>query len=86
MSNYIATVKINVDPKVHIDSKYYEYKKSLDAGKSGAEAKLTPPTEAEIELYVRNLVLARFPIDKEIKHVTILEVSPAAEEESGSEV
>jgi hypothetical protein len=81
MTEYIATVKIKIDPQAHIDSKYYGYKKSLEEGKSAAEANLSsPPTEAEIKLYVRNLVLARFPLDKEIKHVSILEVSSEDEQ------
>ena len=84
MTNYIATVKIEIDPQAHIDSKYYGYKKSLDDGKSATEAGVSPPTEAEIMLYVRNLVLARFPLDKEIKHIDVLEVSP--EDESVSKV
>jgi hypothetical protein len=84
MTEYIATVKIKIDPQAHIDSKYYDYKKSLDAGKSAAEANLSPPpTEAEIKLYVKHLVLARFPVDKEIKHVSVLEVS-SEDEESGN--
>ena len=81
MTEYIATVKIKIDPQAHIDSKYYGYKKSLEEGKSVTEANLSsPPTEAEIKLYVRNLVLARFPLDKEIKHVSVLEVSSGDEE------
>jgi hypothetical protein len=81
MTEYIATVKINIDPQAHIDSKYYGYRKSLEEGKSVTEANLSsPPTEAEIKLYVRNLVLARFPLDKEIKHVSVLEVSSGDEE------
>ena len=84
MTDYIATVKIKIDPQAHFDSKYYEYKKSIEAGKSATEADLNPPTEAEIKLYVRNLVLARFPLDKTIKNVNVVEVSP--EEESDSKV
>jgi hypothetical protein len=83
MTEYIATVKIKIDPRAHIDSKYYGYKKSLEEGISTAEANLSsPPTEAEIKLYVRNLVLARFPLDREIKHVSVLEVSSEDEKES----
>jgi hypothetical protein len=80
MTNYLATVKIKVDSQEHIDSKYYEYKKSIEAGKSATETNLSPPTESEIKLYVRNLVLARFPLGKEIEHVDVVGVSP--EEES----
>ena len=36
MTNYIATVKIKIDPQKHIDSKYYGSKKSIEAGKSAA--------------------------------------------------
>lgn len=82
MTNYVATVIVKVDPQAHIDSKYYEYKKSIEAGKSATEVDLSPPTEAEIKLYVRNLVLARFPLDKEIKHVTVVEVAPEEEPDS----
>jgi hypothetical protein len=32
MTNYLATVKKKVDPQANIDSKYYEYKKSIEAG------------------------------------------------------
>jgi hypothetical protein len=76
MTNYIATAKIKIDPQTHIDSKYYGYKKSMEAGKSATEANLSPPTEEEIKLYVKNLVFARFPLDNEIKHVAVAEVSP----------
>lgn len=84
MTNYIATIKIKIDPQAHIDSKYYGYKKSMEAGKSAAEANLSPPTEDEIKLYVKNLVLARFPLDNEIRDVAVAEVSP--EEESDSKL
>ena len=40
--------------------------------------------EEEIKLYVKNLVFARFPLDNEIKHVAVAEVSP--EEESDSKI
>lgn len=85
MTNYLATVKIKIDPQAHIDSKYYQYKKSLDDGKSATEAGVSPPTEAEIKLYVRNLVLARFPLDKEIMHVDVVGVSPEEESENNNE-
>lgn len=41
MTNYIATVKIKIDPQAHIDAKYGEYKKSLEKGKSATEAGLS---------------------------------------------
>lgn len=80
MTDYVATVKVKVDPQTHVDSKYYAYKKSIEAGKSATETNLSPTTESEIKLYLINLVLARFPLDKEIKHVDVIEVS--TEEES----
>jgi hypothetical protein len=80
MTNYITTVKIKIDPQTHIDSKYYEYKKSLDDGKSATEAGVSPPTEAEIKLYVRKLVLDRLSPDNEIRSVSVEGVTP--EEES----
>jgi hypothetical protein len=82
MSDYVATVKVKVDPQTHVDSKYYAYKKSIEAGKSATETNLSPPTEAEIKLYVINLVLARFPLDKEIKHVDVVDVSPGDESDN----
>jgi hypothetical protein len=76
MTNYIATVKVKIDPQTHIDAKYKQYKKSLGEGKSATEANLSPPTEAEIKLYVTKVVLDRLSLDKEITNVSIVEVSP----------
>jgi hypothetical protein len=75
MTNYIATVKIKIDPQAHIEAKYEEYKKLLEAGKSGTEADLSPPTEPEIKKYVTKVVLDRLSLDKEITNVSIVEVS-----------
>jgi hypothetical protein len=80
MTNYIVTVKIKIDPQQYIDSRYDEYKKSVESGKSTTEANLSPPNEAEIKLFVRKLVVDRFSLDNEIKNVYVAEVSQ--EEES----
>jgi hypothetical protein len=82
MTNYIATVKIKIDPQAHIDAKYEEYKKSLEKGKSATEAGLSPPTEAEMKLYVRKVVLDRLSPDNEIRSVSVEAVS--AEDEGGT--
>jgi hypothetical protein len=79
MTNYIATVKIKIDPQSHIEARYDEYKKSLEEGKSATEADLSPPTEPEIKKYVTKVVLDRLSLDKEITNVSIVEVSPADE-------
>jgi hypothetical protein len=60
MTNYIATVKIKIDPQAHIEAKYEEYKKSLE---SATEADLSPPTEPEIKKYVTKVVLDRLSLD-----------------------
>jgi phenylpyruvate tautomerase PptA (4-oxalocrotonate tautomerase family) len=79
MTNYIATVKIKIDPQAHIEAKYEEYKKSQEAGKSATEADLIPPTDPEIKKYVTKVLLDRLSLDKEITHVSIVEVSPEDE-------
>ena len=84
MTNYIATVKIKIDPQTHIDSKYNEYKKSLDEGKSATEAGMSPPTEAEIKLYIRKLVLDRLSPDNEIRSVSVEGVTPEEESDNVS--
>jgi hypothetical protein len=81
MTNYIATVKIKIDPQAHIEAKYEEYKKSLEAAKSATEADLSPPTETEIKKYVTKVVLDRLSLDKEITNVSIVKVSPEDEAE-----
>lgn len=77
MTDYIATVKIRIDPQLHIDAKHDEYKKSLELGKSATGAGLSPPTEAEIKLYVRKVVrkvvLDRLSPDNEIKSDSVEE-------------
>ena len=82
MTDYIATVKIKIDPQTHIDAIYEEYRKSLKKGQSATEAGLRPPTEAEIKLYVRKVVLDRLSHDIEIRSVTVEAVS--AEDEGGT--
>jgi hypothetical protein len=84
MTNYIATVKIKIDPRAHIDAKYEEYKKSLKKAKSATEADLSPPTEPEIKKYVTKVVLDRLSLDKEITNVSIVEVSPEDEADKES--
>jgi hypothetical protein len=84
MTNYIATVKIKIDPQTHIDAKYEEYKKSLKKGKSATEADLSPPTEPEIKKYVTKVVLDRLSLDKEITNVSIVEISPEDEADKES--
>jgi hypothetical protein len=81
MTNYVATVKIKIDPRKHIEAKYEEYKKSLEAAKSATEANLSPPTESEIKKYVTKVVLDRLSPDKEITNVSIVKVSPEDEAE-----
>ena len=49
MTNYIAIEKIKIDPQAHIEAKYEEYKKLLEAGKSATEAGLSPSTTPEIK-------------------------------------
>ena len=82
MTNYIATIKVKIDPQTHIDATYEEYKKSLEGGKSGTEAGLSPPTEAEIKKYVTKVVLDRLSLDNEITNVSVVEVSPEIESDS----
>ena len=81
MTNYIATVKIKIDPQAHIEAKYKEYKESLEEGKSATEAGLSLPTIPEIKKYVTKVVLDRLSLDKEITNVSIVEVSPEDEAE-----